>query len=66
MPTVIQPFTDTSLMPFGKYKNKRLIDVPAVYLLWLYNNNCNHEGLMKYITENLESLNLEVSKIPKR
>jgi uncharacterized protein (DUF3820 family) len=28
--------TDTSLMPWGKYKNKRLIDIPASYFIWLW------------------------------
>lgn len=29
-------FTDETLMPFGKYKGEKLINVPASYLLWLY------------------------------
>lgn len=30
-------FTDTDLMPFGKYKDEPLQDVPAKYLVWLWN-----------------------------
>ncbi len=29
-------FDDEDLMPFGKFKGKRLADVPADYLLWYY------------------------------
>ncbi len=28
-------FEDTSLMPFGKYKDQPLQDIPASYLRWL-------------------------------
>ncbi len=28
-------FEDTDLMPFGKYKNQLLQDIPASYLRWL-------------------------------
>ncbi len=28
--------TDQSKMPFGKHKDKKLEDVPASYLLWLW------------------------------
>lgn len=30
--------TDTDIMPFGKHKGKRMEDVPASYLLWLWDN----------------------------
>jgi hypothetical protein len=30
--------TDTDLMPFGKHRGKRMEDVPASYLLWLWDN----------------------------
>lgn len=30
--------TDDSLMPFGKHKGKRLDQVPASYLLWLWDD----------------------------
>lgn len=29
---------DQSEMPFGKHKGKKLEDVPASYLLWLWDN----------------------------
>ncbi|HUR65498.1 MAG TPA: DUF3820 family protein [Chitinophagaceae bacterium] len=57
------PFTDSSIMPFGKYKGRTLANVPAYYLLWLNNKGCDHPGVNRYIQENLELLNKEVSKI---
>jgi hypothetical protein len=37
---------DNSIMPFGKYKGKKLIEVPAKHLLDLY-----HEGTLdEYLT----------------
>jgi len=53
------PFNDNSIMPFGAHRGKAMINVPAKYLLWLYNNGCNHEGIRKYIIENLDALNKE-------
>jgi uncharacterized protein (DUF3820 family) len=59
-PTMIFPFTDSTPIPFGKYKGKAMINVPAQYLLWLYNKGCYHEGVKKYIQDNLDSLNKEI------
>lgn len=66
MNTIAPAFTDHTPMPFGKYKGKAMINVPAVYLLWLFNNGCDHAGVKRYITDNLDALNKEVSRIPKR
>jgi uncharacterized protein (DUF3820 family) len=52
-------FTDITPMPFGKYQGKALIKVPAHYLLWLFNEGCDHPQLKKYITENLDALKKE-------
>jgi len=30
------PLTDNSPMPFGKWAGKKMIDVPASYLIWMY------------------------------
>lgn len=51
--------TDNSLMPFGKFKGKTMINVPAKYLLWLYNEGCSDEGVKNYIISNLEILKKE-------
>lgn len=46
-------------MPFGKYQGKAMINVPAKYLLWLFNNGCDHIGVKQYINDNLEVLKKE-------
>ena len=53
--------TDDNLMPTGRYKGWRMIDVPAEYLLFMYDEGYvgkkTQVGL--YITENLETLKLQ-------
>jgi uncharacterized protein (DUF3820 family) len=49
-------------MPFGQHRGKAMINVPAQYLLWLFNKGCDHEQVRRYIIENLDALNKEVSK----
>lgn len=51
--------TDNSQMPFGKYQGKPMIEVPAKYLLWLFDNNCSNEAVRKYINDNLSVLKKE-------
>ena len=63
---ITQTLTDKDPMPFGKYRGKAMANVPAVYLLWLYNEGCNDTAVRQYITDNLDCLNKEVSKIPRR
>lgn len=50
-------------MPFGKYMGKPMIDVPAKYLLWLFDNGCSHDGVRKYITDNLDVLRKEAGLV---
>lgn len=50
---------DESLMPFGEHKGKKLIDVPASYLLYLYDQNKCYGELKEYIEDNLDVLNEE-------
>ncbi len=52
-------YTDSTQMPFGKYKGEKLANVPASYLLWLHDNGCNNSDLKKYIEENIDDLNDE-------
>lgn len=51
--------TDNTPMPFGKYIGKPMLEVPAKYLLWLFDNGCHHTGVKKYITDNLDCLRKE-------
>jgi uncharacterized protein (DUF3820 family) len=59
----MQAFTDRDKMPFGKYKGKEMANVPAPYLLWLYDEGCSHQGVRQYILANLKGLQQENSKI---
>ena len=43
-------------MEFGIHKGKKLIDVPASYLIWLYDNDKCSWALKEYIRENMDVL----------
>lgn len=60
-PTTYQ-ITDSTPMPFGKYRGKPIISVPAKYLLYLYDNHCSHDGVRKYIIDNLDVLKKEAGQ----
>lgn len=47
---------DNTLMPFGKHKGLRMIDVPADYLLWIYEQDWCKGSLRAYIEENIDAL----------
>jgi len=62
--------TDQSLMPFGDHRNRKMEDVPADYLLWLYDSmrkdaNATISGarlaVFNYIEENYSALVKDVS-----
>jgi len=42
-----------------------MIQVPAVYLLWLYNKGCDHVGVKCYILDNLYALKKEANQLVK-
>lgn len=46
-------------MPFGKYQGKAMANVPAKYLLYLYNDGCSHQEVKAYIISNLRLLEKE-------
>lgn len=54
--------TDTDLMPFGKYKRQKMQDVPASYLLYLYDLGSTYGDLKTYIEDNKDVLEKEISK----
>jgi uncharacterized protein (DUF3820 family) len=54
--------TDESLMPFGKHKGERMIDVPAWYLLNLYDHDWCYGAVKDYIKENEDCLRLEIKR----
>lgn len=57
---------DTDLMPWGKYQAKKMINVPASYLLWLWDNGKTGNGdVFLYIKDNLNVLKVQAKKEPK-
>ena len=62
MPNLPLPMTDQSLMPFGKYKGKALANVPAHYLMWLWENTDLRDPLKTYIYNNLDVIKDEIKK----
>lgn len=60
--------TDESPMPFGKHKGEKMANVPASYLLWIYDEwtlpnprfGFVHKEVKEYIEENLDVLKKEV------
>lgn len=60
--------TDESIMPFGKHKGKEMANVPASYLLWIYDEwtlpnprfGFVHQEVKAYIEKNMDVLRKEV------
>lgn len=54
--------TDETIMPFGQHKGRKLANVPAGYLLWLFDNNKleNNPDIKEYIEENYDILYEEI------
>lgn len=44
--------TDDSLMPSGKYKGDKMIDVPAIYFMYIYDNGMCRAEVHEYIKDN--------------
>lgn len=59
--------TDESLMPFGKHKGKAMANIPAHYLLWLWENADSLRNPVKeYIERNLDVIKTEVANSEKK
>jgi len=48
--------SDNDLMPWGKHKGIKMIDVPEDYLLWLYENNKCDKQVKDYIVDNMQAI----------
>lgn len=62
--SICNDYTDSMPIPFGKYKGTSLGNVPANYLLWLYETSEQGERLSdrklaNYIKDNLKGLQIE-------
>lgn len=55
--------TDNSFMPYGKFKGTKMINVPADYLLWLYENQKCSGDVKAYIVNNHEVLTVQAKRI---
>jgi len=44
--------TDETIMPFGAHKGKKLANVPANYLIWMYENKRLFPYLEEYVKDN--------------
>ncbi|MEA1848984.1 DUF3820 family protein [Chryseobacterium sp. MHB01] len=53
---------DTDLMPYGVHKGKKMQDVPADYLLWLYEEGKLTKPVREYIEDNLEVLKVQIER----
>lgn len=58
----LMKLTDTSPMPFGKYKGTALANVPASYLIYIYEHAFCYGAVKDYIRENLDALQLEIKR----
>lgn len=58
-------FNDNSVMPFGKYKGKKMIEIPADYLIWLHDQGCSNHQVKKYLNDNIDVLKTEVKRSKK-
>ena len=57
------PYTDKTLMTFGKHKGKPLGEIPASYLDWLLGEEfvkINHRRLYDYLVENKDLIHEEL------
>lgn len=53
---------DTDKMPFGKYQGTAMANVPASYLLWLYQEGKLNQEVKAYIEDNMDVLKKEAKK----
>lgn len=48
--------TDKDPMPWGKYKGQAMINVPASYLMWLWDEGKCSGDVKEYIERNLDAI----------
>lgn len=57
--------THNTEMWFGQHKGKKMVDVPAEYLVYMYESNKAFGRLKDYIHDNLETLKSEIKQSKK-
>lgn len=48
--------TPESICPMGRYAGSKMKDVPAEYLLYMYNSNSLGKQMRRYVAENISEL----------
>lgn len=56
-----EPLTENDVITFGKYKDKKIANVPAEYFIYLLTEGICFGALRTYIRENLEHLRMEAA-----
>jgi len=51
--------TKESICPMGRYAGTKMKDVPADYLLYMYNSDSLGKQMRRYVAENIETLKSE-------
>lgn len=54
--SVHKNLNDNSLMEFGKYKGKKLSEIPNGYFIFLYDRKKLSDALKKYVEESIPML----------
>lgn len=52
--------SDNYIMPFGKYKDEKMANIPAEYLVFLYEKGNCFGYVKQYLKENIDTLKAEV------
>lgn len=58
--------TDQSIMPFGKYAGKKLIDIPAWWWLWMLAEKKLFGPILDYANDNKEVFEAELKRDQKQ
>ncbi|MCB0595440.1 MAG: DUF3820 family protein [Phaeodactylibacter sp.] len=58
----VNKLEDHSPMPYGKYQGKAMEDVPAGYLIWLYDNARASPAVARYVKDNMDVLQKEIKE----
>lgn len=62
MNTPYAPYTDQTVINYGKHAGQKLANIPADYLIWLYENDKCNAPMRAYIKDNLEVLKAEIKQ----
>jgi len=52
----MQLLNHNSIMPFGRYRGRKMSEVSPVYLLWLHDNGCKHPAVKQYCEMHVNQL----------